>query len=267
MLKTQWPLRLRRFAQNRPQCERRRLARSGQINSNVAAEVLERRQLPTVTVGVPYLAFAVQPSNALAGNGVKFTVDAMINVQTPKGVVSEVDTAVNGRCTVTAIGPGVFYTKYDYSGPQGPNSPSQALVLPILNGIAEVHPSLDAFDVAGKYKLEASDDIISSSVISNQFTISPFTATDHLVFVTAPGAADVGVPTTVKVAVEDEFGNVDTSVSSGSATLIALPGNETTAPFQGGYASFTDVVFATEGTGVLLALGDNLAASTTVEVI
>jgi hypothetical protein len=266
MLKTRWPLRLRRFAQNRRKNERRRIAHRRQMHSSVAAEVLEGRQLLTVSVGIPYLAFAVQPSNALAGHPVKFTVDVMINERTEKGIVSEVDTAVNGTCTVTSIGPGIFYTSYTYGGPQGPNYPSQDLVLSIINGVGMVHPDLDAFDVAGKYQLEASDSTISSSVISNAFTISPFTATDHLVFLTAPSTAYVGVPTTVRIAVVDQFGNVDTSVSSGSATLLAIPGNESTAPFQGGYAVFDDVVFVAEGPGVLLALGDKLIATDSVEV-
>jgi hypothetical protein len=237
------------------QSARRRMTRRGPVTFEAPAEILETRQLLS---GIPFLAFAVPPSNAIAGHSMKFTVDAMINVKTATGTVAEVDTAFSGTCAVVAIGPGTFDTPYNFVGPQGPNSPYAAVMMPFVNGVAADHHRLVSIDVAGTYQLSAvgiatPPNVNAAQVLSNKFTISPFTATDRLVFLNAPSTATVGAPISVTVAAEDQFGNVDTSLSNVSVNLLALPGNLSTAQLNAGEATFNDAFFVAAGPDTLLA--------------
>jgi hypothetical protein len=107
---------------------------------------------------------------------------------------------------------------------------------------------------------------VPGDAVSNKFTISPDSATDHLVFVKAPNEASVDVPVSVTVAVEDQFGNIDTGVSNVKATLLALPGNASTAEIKNGEATFNDVFFVATGPDTLLALDGQLVATDVVQV-
>ncbi len=200
-----WRQWLRRITVNQPTSTRRRTAQRRAITFDAPAEVLESRELLTAT-GVPYLVFAMQPhNNAIAGHPLHFTVDVMIDVKTESGTVAEVDTAYNGTCTVGAIGPGtgapgpgMFDTPLNYTGPQGPNSPYTAVVMPFINGVAALNQNIAAIDVAGTYQLSAGafatpPNMNVPDVTSRSFTISPFTATDRLVFIKAPSTATVDV--------------------------------------------------------------------------
>ena len=256
MLNTQWRQWLMRIPRNGP-TTRRRMTRRPPVMFDAPAELLESRELLTATTG-PYLVFAVQPTNTIAGHGMKFKVEAMINVKTNTGTVAEVDTAFTGTCAVIPIGPGTFDTPYNWLGANGPNSPFPAVMQPFVNGIASDHQSRTSIDVAGTYQLSAvgiatPPNANAAQVLSNKFTISPFTATDRLVFLNAPSTATVGAPISVTVAAEDEFGNVDTSFSNVPVNLVVLPGNYSTAQLNAGEATFNDAFFVAAGPDTLLA--------------
>jgi hypothetical protein len=240
----------------------RRTSRRRPVLFDAPAEVLESRELLTAT-GVPYLVFAAQPQNAIAGHSLSFTVDVMINRRTEFGTAAEVDTAFNGLCvvspfspTTSAPAPSMFYTPYNYPVTPGPNSPLfRATVMNFVNGVANtVDNELPvALDSAGTYQLSATASAPLPEVSSNSFTISPFTATDRLVFLKAPSTATVDAPISVTVAVEDEYGNIDTSVTNVPVNLLAGPGNLSTAELKNGEATFNDAFFVAAGPDTLLA--------------
>jgi hypothetical protein len=118
----QW---LRSVPMNRATSARRRKARGMLAALDRPAEVLEDRALLTA-VALPYLVFSTQPSNIVAGHDLDFKVEVMINAKTNKGTVAEVDTAFNGACAFSLIGPGTFDTPYNFAGPQGRTLPSPA---------------------------------------------------------------------------------------------------------------------------------------------
>jgi hypothetical protein len=257
-----------------PRAKRRRA-----LPSHVVAEVLESRELLSASHG-PFLSFAVQPTNGIAGHYLNsFTVDAMIAVQNKDGLsFTEVDTAVSGIFTVTANGPAGFFNSPN--APVFPNSPAPPLNLIMFNGVGQYIGSdfFISLDKAGTYTLTATMPKVPGSyngvpfvgvpgdAVSNKFTISPNTATDHLVFANAPAEASVDAPVSVTVAVEDEFGNVDTSVNSVPVTLLALPGNSSSAELKNGEATFNDAFFVAPGDDVLLAVGDGFVATDAVPV-
>jgi hypothetical protein len=128
----------------------------------------------------------------------------------------------------------------------------------VVNGIAQYHHDQTSIDVAGNYEIEAAVTEFSPGtglfvINSNAFTVTPFTATDHLVFVKAPSEAAVDVPFSATVAVEDQFGNIDTSVSNVRVDLFAAPGNLSTGTLKAGEATFNDAFFVAAGTNDLVA--------------
>lgn len=228
------------------------------------AEVLEGRQLLTVSVGQPYLAFAVEPSNAIAGHSLSFTVDVMISERNrlTGQITSQVDATFNGLCQVTPTQLGVYLNApFNATGANGPpNSqlPAGALVS-IINGVGPISAGVAALDTVGTYTLTANEVVFGQgmqipSAVSGKFTISPFSATDHLVFVNPPSTASVGEALSVTVAVEDEYGNIDTGVSHVPVNLLAIPGNLSTATLEAGEATFNDAFFVVGGEDILLAI-------------
>ena len=242
---------------------RRRAAQRRPEMLDGPAEVLEGRQLLTVSVGQPYLAFAVEPSNAIAGHSLSFTVDVMINERNrvTGRITSQVDAAFNGLCQVTPTQLGVYLNApFNATGANGPPNaqlPAGALVS-INDGVGPISAGVAALDTVGTYTLTANEVVFGQgmqipSAVSSKFTISPFTATDHLVFVNPPSTASVGEPLSVTVAVEDEYGNIDTGVSHVPVNLLAIPGNLSTATLQAGKATFNDAFFVVGGEDILLA--------------
>jgi hypothetical protein len=260
---------------NRPSGMRRRKARGMSAALDRPAEALEDRALLSA-VALPYLVFSAQPTNIVAGHDLDFKVEVMINVKTKAGTVPEVDTAFNGSCSFTPIGPGTFDTPYNFAGPQGPNAPFASVTLPVVDGFCGDHHDQTSIDVAGKYQIEA---VATSStpgvslLVSNSstFTVTAFTATDRLVFLKAPSAITVGATFSATVAAEDEYGNIDTGENNVPVTLFALPGNNSTAELKNGEATFNDAYFVAEGGDTLLAVaflpgGGTLVGADLVEV-
>jgi hypothetical protein len=259
MLTTQWRRGLRRFTTGRPASVRRRRGHRQPLALNAPAEVLESRQLLT---GGPFLQFVQQPSNAIAGHGLSsFTVDVMVPVTVGKTTTSEVDTSFPFTgYTVVANGPGVLVVPAN-STTEPPNAPV-GIAVDIIHGVGEYLQSWNfiALDVAGTYTLTAYTPAgegypaVAGKAVSNTFTVSPDTATDHLVFV-GVGLPVADFPTSVTVAVEDQFGNIDKSVSNVQVTLLALPGTTSTATLEQGEATFNDVYFFSAGSDQLFAFG------------
>jgi hypothetical protein len=242
------------------------------------AEVLEDRALLTA-VALPYLVFSAQPSNIVAGHDLNFKVEVMINVKTNQGTVAEVDTAFNGSCSFTPILAGTlgtFDTPYNYAGPQGANAAFASVTVPVVNGIAPDHHDQTSIDVAGNYQIEAAVTEFSPGtglfvINSNTFTVTPFSATDRLVFIKAPTETTVDAEFSATVAAEDQFGNIDTSVNNVPVTLFALPGNTSTSEIKNGEATFNDAYFVAQGGDTLLAVasvpgGGTLVGADFVEV-
>jgi hypothetical protein len=262
MLTTQWRQRMRRLTTGRAPGGRRRRVQRQLFAFNAPAEVLEGRQLLTggVALGTPYLAWVTQPGNAIAGHGLSsFTVDVMINRKVENTTISAIDTAYNGAYLLTANGPGVVVGPAN--APVNANVPISWGVL-ISDGIGKYLSRFDiaAIDVAGIYTLTATSPAdppdnpgIVGSAVSAKFTVTPDTATDHLVF--APAFAFAGFPTSLTVSVEDQFGNVDTSVSNVQVNLVAIPGTTATATFVNGQATFNNVIFTSAGQDAAVAIG------------
>jgi hypothetical protein len=239
---------------------RRRRAQRQSFSFNAAAEVLEGRQLLTVG-GVPYLQFVQQPTNAIAGHGLSsFTVDVMIQVKDQSHPI--VDTAYNGFYFLTANGPGVL--NFPANSPVGANLPIGIWGVGIVKGVGQYPARADiaAIDMAGTYTLTATSPAgygstdnpgILGSAVSAKFTVTPDTATDHLVF--SPAFAFAEFPTNLTVSVEDQFGNVDTNVSNVQLNLVAIPGTTATATLVNGEATFNNVIFTSAGQDVVIAYG------------
>jgi hypothetical protein len=92
------------------------------------------------------------------------------------------------------------------------------------------------------------------------------------VFVKAPSEAAVDVPFSATVAVEDQFGNVDTGVNNVPVTLVAVPGNSSTAEIKRGVATLNDAFFIVAGEDTLLAvtsppIGASLVGSDAIVVV
>jgi hypothetical protein len=261
----QW---LRSVPMNRATSARRRKARGMLAALDRPAEVLEDRALLTA-VALPYLVFSTQPSNIVAGHDLDFKVEVMINAKTNKGTVAEVDTAFNGACAFSLIGPGTFDTPYNFAGPQGPNAPFASVTLPVVDGICGDHHDQTSIDVAGNYKIEAAVTEFSPGtglfvINSNTFTVTAFTATDRLVFLKAPSETTVDATFSATVAAEDQYGNIDTGENNVPVTLFALPGNTSTAELKNGEATFNDAFFVAEGGDTLLAVASEPGGGTLV---
>jgi hypothetical protein len=261
MLAAKMRQRLGSMMTNQPKKSRRRKACRQSVLFDAPAEALESRELLTAA-GVPYLVFAVQPQNSVAGHTLSFTVDVMIRPNNKFGAKPVIDTAFSGLCAVvpftptTSGTPTVFDTPYNYLVTPGPNSPVSAVVMSFVNGVASTanNELPVALDVAGTYQLSAITSDQVSQLSSHSFTISAFTATDHLGFVKAPSEVTVDTPFSATVAVEDQYGNIDTSVNNVPITLIAAPGNISKSEIMDGEATFNDAYFVASGDDLMLAV-------------
>ena len=246
----------------RPTSTRRRKALGTSAALDRPAVVLEERTLLTA-VALPYLVFSTQPGNIVAGHDLEFKVEVMINAKTNQGTTfAEVDTAFTGACSFTPILAGTlgtFDTPYNFAGPQGPNAPFASVTLPVVDGICGDHHDQTSIDVAGNYKIEAAVTEFSPGtglfvMNSSTFTVTPFTATDRLVFVNTPSEVTVDTPFSATVAVEDQYGNIDTGVNKVPVNLVAAPGNLSKSEIMDGEATFNDVYFVAAGDDPLVAI-------------
>jgi hypothetical protein len=257
MLTTQWRHLLRRMPRNPPTSARRSTARWRKAVAESAAEVvevLENRAMLTTS-----LVFALQPGNAIAGHDLtSFTVDVVNSGRHVRGTPN-IDTSYTGLCFITANGPGVLVTPTYPAFPNGPGGVAlQNFVVFINGGIGKYSGGLAAIDVAGMYTLtvtspasgptapfEINNPGVPGNAVSNSFTISPDKSSDHLVFLNGPYLIGANVPFNVPVAMEDQFGNIDTSISKATAYLEVIGSNgfgaTYMAEFSAGQATFTNV--------------------------
>jgi hypothetical protein len=285
MLKTQWRQWLNCIPMNHATIARRRTSHRRRRMNEPAADVLE--VLESRLLLTPTLAFAVQPSNGIAGHEFKsFTVN-VINSGLHRRGTSNLDTSYTGTYLVAVNGPGGLFAS---TVPVNPGFPPQAplnVFFVYINHGVGICPSgnLVALDVAGTYTLTVTSPAGSSdggvtnpgvpgNAVSNSFIISPDTASDHLVFVSLPSIPIAGQPVNITVAVEDQFGNVDTTVSNQGgflqATMVTANSSASvfaTAVFTDGRATFNNVDFPLMGVysvEVFLYDGSNFLIGQTV---
>lgn len=187
-----------------------------------------------------HLVFQVQPSNGTAGQSFSVTVA----VEDSSGDVVTTD---DSTITLRVHGPGRF------------SGDGRSMTATASGGVATFNDLV--LDRAGTYTLRAWDSS-SGGVTSDSFDISPDTAT-QLVFLRSDprfGTVDHTLRT-VRVAIEDQFGNIIKSDNSTQVTLSIDAGPTTTfgsgstleATVSNGIASFNNLLLATTGTYTLTA--------------
>jgi predicted outer membrane repeat protein len=182
---------------------------------------------------VEHLVFIVNPTNIIAGAYIvpAFTVKAT-------------------NAAGVAVG-GVVVTIEISSGPAGAVISGKSMSTSYPTGIAAFGAT--TFQTAGTYTLTASVSGVVSAK-SATFTVSP-AAANKLAFTTLPASAKHGSAFTVKVSVEDAFGNILTSQNSGTITLALVThptgstlGGTLTANVVNGVATFSNLTVNLAGT-------------------
>jgi hypothetical protein len=184
------------------------------------------------------LVFTTGPSSGTAGDALS-TVTLSIEDQ-----FGNIETADTSSVLISASGPGSL---------TGGSTTSVSAV----NGVAKFTNLV--LDTAGSYTLSGSDSTDGlSSGASSSFTISPASA-DKLVFTTGPSGGTAGdALSSVKVTIEDQFGNVETGdtshVSISASGPGSLTGSSTTSiAAVNGVATFSSLVLDTAGSYTLNA--------------
>ena|ERR1700685_3169433 len=210
------------------------------------AEILETRVLLSAT----HLVFKEQPMNGTAGQ----TLSVQVSVENSSGTVLTDNNTSTVRLTIRGPGP--------FAG-QG-----RSVTATVAEGVATF--SGLTLDKAGSYTLVASIGH-RHFTDSQSFTISPdTTGTEQLAFLRSDPRQGVvnDALRTVKVAVEDQYGNILTSdtssvtltVNSGPTTTFANNVPSYTEPTSQGVADFTDVTLDTEGTYTFQATDGSMTA-------
>ena len=138
----------------------------------------------------------------------------------------------------------------------GPGALSGTTMVAASSGVATF--SNLSLTTAGSYTLAAADATDAlSGVISSSITISAATAS-KLVYISQPASAIAGTNLgSVTIAVEDQYGNIETSDNSNVTLAVnSGPGSlagTTTVAASSGVATFTSLSLATAGTYVLKA--------------
>ena len=191
------------------------------------------------------LVYGQQPSNATSG--VADSPSITVDVEDPFG---NIVTSDSSSVTLTVA--------------SGPGSASGTLTVAASSGIATF--SNLKFDTAGNYTLTASDGALTSAT-SSSFTVSP-AAASQVVYGQQPSNVTAGVADSpsIVVDVEDQFGNIVTSDSSGVTLAVAsgpgsLSGTLTVAASTG-IATFSNVKLDTAGSYTLTASDGSLASAT-----
>ena len=210
----------------------------------------------SATTASPTLAIALSPGPYTAGTPITVvTITAMNGPQ--------VDTTYSGLKTISWSGLG-----NSLSG-QAPAYPGSAVLF--TSGVAAPASTFTAF-AAGSNTLTATDSHASTVTGSATFTLSP-TLAGQLAFTSVtpgPGTAGSAIPD-VAVSVEDSYGNVETSLNSGSVTMSIKSGSPqasftsgtTTVAVASGVASFTNLVVDTAGSYTLTATPNLIVGVTT----
>jgi len=247
MLNTRLQHWFRQLTLRHPTSARRRATRRQMFLNGapaLALEVLEHRLLLT-----PSLTFAVEPSNGIAGHELhSLTVDVVEPVALRR--TFKIDTSYTGEVFLSANGPGGFYSAtVPASQFPAPGTPLTKFFVEVNKGVGKLNTANEvALELAGSYTLTATSPAgpdnpgVAGSVISKPFTIAVDKASDHLVFVNLPSNPLAGQPLSVTVAVEDQFGNLDTSVSNQGCFLQGLMATGTSTATVGGTAVITDGV-------------------------
>jgi YD repeat-containing protein len=199
------------------------------------------------------LVFQTVPGNGVAGAALSPAV--VVDVEDQFGNLVTSDTS---QVSLTvATGPGVL---------------TGTTTVKASGGVATFNNLL--LDTAGTYTLSASDGTLTGATSSN-IVISP-AAANHVAFQMVPGTGTAGAAlNSVTVAVEDQFGNVNTSDSSSTVTLTVVSGPGTfvgitpplTAPVQSGIATFDGILFDVAGTYKLGASDGTLAPDTSGNIV
>ncbi len=193
-----------------------------------------------------HLVFSVQPASTTAGQSFSVTV----TVEDSSG---DVVTSDNSVIHLRVDGPGRFA------------GDGHTMTATAVNGVATF--SGLKLDRAGTYTL-SSGNYEDGRVSSDSFTVSADTSEEHLAFLRSDPRRGTAGDTlrTIKVAVEDQYGNIvksDTStvtltVNSGPTTSFdsSTPSPET-ATVQNGIASFDNATLDDAGTYTLEATDSN----------
>jgi hypothetical protein len=197
-------------------------------------------------VKLPHLAFAQQPTSTTAGATI--TPAVTVDVLDAQGHLMNND---HSNVTLHLVGDGTL---------------NGTLTVAAVNGVATFSDL--SINQAGSFDLDASDGTFADA-ISNSFTINPAQAT-KLVYVQQPTSTVAGaiISPAVVVAVEDNFGNIETgdgstitiALASGSGTL----GGTLMQSVSSGAASFNDLSIQPDGTYSLIATDGSLTSATSV---
>ncbi len=193
-----------------------------------------------------HLVFTVEPTDTTAGQSLSVTV----TVEDASGnVVTSDNSAISLRV----------------DGPDGCGGDGHTLTATAVNGVATFNDI--TLDRAGTYTLSAGN-VEDGHTSSDSFTVSADTSDEHLAFLRSDPRHGTAGDTlrTIKVAVEDQFGNTvksDTStvtltVNSGPTTSFdsSTPSPET-ATVENGIARFDNVTLDDAGTYTLEATDSN----------
>jgi hypothetical protein len=201
----------------------------------------------TITASAPeQLVYVQQPTNAVAGATITPSVVVVIEDQFGNVVTSD-----NAAVTIAVN-----------SGPS--TALNGTLTVNAVNGVATF--SNLSLNTAGVYTLFAADSADLINAVSSSFTISA-AAAQQLVFVQQPTSttANTVIAPAVTVAVEDQFGNLETADSS--SVTIAINSGPAGATLAGtltvnavnGVATFSTLSLNTGGTYTLAASDAALA--------
>jgi Fibronectin type III domain len=183
------------------------------------------------------LGFAQQPVSQAAGA----IAPIVVHVQTPSGGVSTID---NSNVTLTIA-----------SGPTGATLGGTTTVQAVA-GVATFSDL--TLTKAGAYTLLATDADLGTGK-SVKFTVSPQTASAHLVLVQQPTTPPLvgvkGVPAYV-VDLDDQFGNLVTAAKSKVSVSVASgpsfsPSGTTTVALKKGVGTFNNLILPATGNYVL----------------
>ena len=202
----------------------------------------------TVNAATPATKLALEsstPSSVTAGN--TFTVK--VDVEDQFGNLETADNSDNVTLAIT--------------GP-GPSSPTSPITVQAVGGVATFTVTLDT---EGSYTLKATSGTLTPA--SSRLTVNPVATASQLAFEpSTPSSVNAGTAVTVKVDVEDQFGNLETADNSDNVTL-AITGPGTSSPASpitvqavGGVATFT-MTFDTEGSYTLKATSGTLTPAST----
>ncbi|HEV3339674.1 MAG TPA: hypothetical protein VG125_04940, partial [Pirellulales bacterium] len=192
------------------------------------------------------LAYTTAPTNTTAGNAVNAPGSVQVSVEDKFGNVETGDTSA---VAIAPHGPGVFTAGSTTSV----NAASGAVAFSNL-----------VLTTTGAYNLQASDTIDNiAATTSASFTVSP-AAIAKLAFIALPNKAAVNTPINnplgVQVAIEDQYGNVETGDTATVVMSIATPSgatfttsSKTSLGATGGVTTFTNLAIGATGAYTLKA--------------